>query len=336
MIIDTNVPLFSIIVPVYNVKEYIEITIGSILEQTIRDFEILAIDDGSTDGSGDMLDIIALTDARVRVFHQPNSGVSAARNLGLDKARGKWIVFVDGDDALRLDALEILRDCISRNPNADLIGYCYSKTTNIIPNNLKKPNIEITYNELSDDCSTKASFGALNHQMVWTETFCREILGDLRFEPIKNGEDVLFCNGIGLKANKYIAIDAQLYFYLTRGNSAREQDLIWTQHRHYEHEIAYNGILQNLVKCKKDIDNKWLKRWVTQLLQYKPQVWKFNKTTQQKFLNNQRSLLRNVEHLLSLPIYLKIWIKIATAINSRFYYKITAMWPIKIYSKLKR
>ena len=91
MIIDTNVPLFSIIVPVYNVKEYIEITIGSILEQTICDFEILAIDDGSTDGSGDMLDIIALTDARVRVFHQPNSGVSAARNLGLDKARGKWM-----------------------------------------------------------------------------------------------------------------------------------------------------------------------------------------------------------------------------------------------------
>lgn len=91
-------PIISIIVPVYNVEKYLHCCIHSILAQTITDIEVLLVNDGSTDSSGTICDEYAKSDSRVRVFHKENGGVSSARNLGLDKATGKWIMFVDSDD----------------------------------------------------------------------------------------------------------------------------------------------------------------------------------------------------------------------------------------------
>ena len=91
-------PIMSVIVPVYNTEQYLHRCIDSILTQTYTDFELLLIDDGSKDKSGDICDEYALKDSRIRVFHKENGGVSSARNLGLDNAAGEWITFVDSDD----------------------------------------------------------------------------------------------------------------------------------------------------------------------------------------------------------------------------------------------
>lgn len=91
-------PKISVIVPVYNVEKYLHRCIDSILAQTFTDFELLLIDDGSTDGSGAICDEYATKDNRVRVFHKENGGVSSARNLGLDNMRGGYLTFVDSDD----------------------------------------------------------------------------------------------------------------------------------------------------------------------------------------------------------------------------------------------
>jgi glycosyltransferase involved in cell wall biosynthesis len=90
--------MISIIVPVYNTEKYLDQCIQSILSQTYTDFELLLIDDGSTDSSGAICDRYAEQDSRVRVFHKPNGGVSSARNLGLDNAKGEWVTFCDSDD----------------------------------------------------------------------------------------------------------------------------------------------------------------------------------------------------------------------------------------------
>lgn len=90
--------MISIIVPVYNTEKYLHRCVDSILEQTYTDFELLLINDGSTDSSGAICDEYAMRDSRVRVFHKENGGVSSARNLGLDNANGEWIAFVDSDD----------------------------------------------------------------------------------------------------------------------------------------------------------------------------------------------------------------------------------------------
>lgn len=97
-------PKISVIVPVYNTEKYLDCCLQSILSQTFTDFELLLINDGSTDRSGEICDEYAKWDERVRVFHKENGGVSSARNLGLNEARGEWIAFVDADDELPKEA----------------------------------------------------------------------------------------------------------------------------------------------------------------------------------------------------------------------------------------
>lgn len=99
-------PIVSIIVPVFNTEKYIDRCIKSILNQTFSDFELLLINDGSTDTSGEICDEYAKKDNRVRVFHEKNKGVSSARNLGLDNSKGEWITFCDSDDWVESNWLE--------------------------------------------------------------------------------------------------------------------------------------------------------------------------------------------------------------------------------------
>ena len=100
--IDTKV---SIIIPVYNVEAVLERTINSILQQEYRNFEVLLINDGSTDSSGKICDYFAAIDSRIRVFHRKNGGVSSARNVGLKNAAGEYIVFIDSDDVVEANFL---------------------------------------------------------------------------------------------------------------------------------------------------------------------------------------------------------------------------------------
>lgn len=100
-------PKITVIVPVYNVKEYLPRCLDSILMQTFTDFELLLVDDGSTDCSGMICDDYALKDSRIHVFHKKNGGVSSARNVGIDNACGEWITFCDADDYVSPDWLNI-------------------------------------------------------------------------------------------------------------------------------------------------------------------------------------------------------------------------------------
>lgn len=105
-------PLISVIVPVYNAEKYLHRCIDSILNQTYAYFELLLIDDGSSDRSGNICDEYALKDGRVRVIHKKNGGVSSARNLGINKADGEWITFVDSDDWVESEYLKnFTQDC---------------------------------------------------------------------------------------------------------------------------------------------------------------------------------------------------------------------------------
>ncbi len=107
-----SVPAISIIIPVYNVEPYLARCLNSVLSQSFTDFEILLIDDGSTDASGKICDEYASRDERIRVFHKENGGVSSARNVGLKEAKGEWIYFVDADDEVLPDGLQALVDGI--------------------------------------------------------------------------------------------------------------------------------------------------------------------------------------------------------------------------------
>ena len=109
-----NNPLISVVVPVYNTEQYLHRCIDGILSQTYTNFELLLIDDGSSDGSENICDKYAEKDPRVRVFHKENGGVSSARNLGLDNANGEWVTFVDSDDWISEDYFSFFcNSCLS-------------------------------------------------------------------------------------------------------------------------------------------------------------------------------------------------------------------------------
>lgn len=109
-------PKVSVIVPVYNVEKYLSDCIDSIMSQTFTDFELLLVDDGSTDSSGQICNKYAKIDARIKVFHKSNGGVSSARNFGLDKAEGEWICFCDSDDIIKSEYLSsMVNNIVTKN-----------------------------------------------------------------------------------------------------------------------------------------------------------------------------------------------------------------------------
>lgn len=112
---------YSVIIPVYNCINSLELCVQSILDAQIRDVEILLIDDGSTDGSSELCDVLAVKHAAIHTIHQKNSGASAARNHGLAEANGKWILFADGDDLLDSNALCSLLNASDQWTDADLV-----------------------------------------------------------------------------------------------------------------------------------------------------------------------------------------------------------------------
>ena len=116
-------PKISIVVPVYNVEDYVERCINSILIQTLEDFELILVNDGSTDNSGDICEDYAIGDSRIKVIHKANSGLSDARNAGIDISTGDYIGFVDSDDYIEDNMYELLyRACIDNNINLSMCG----------------------------------------------------------------------------------------------------------------------------------------------------------------------------------------------------------------------
>lgn len=116
-------PEISVVVPIYNVFSYLQKCVESVLVQSFEDFELLLIDDGSTDGSGELADKLAVDDARVKVFHKTNGGLSDARNYGVKHAIGKYVTFIDSDDWIEESYLEYLYSLLVGN-DAD-ISTCY-------------------------------------------------------------------------------------------------------------------------------------------------------------------------------------------------------------------
>lgn len=122
-------PLVSVIIPVWNTAEPVKKLIKQLFGQSYRNIEIIAVDDGSSDDSLRVLEKLAETDQRLKVVHQENAGVSAARNRGIELAKGKYLIFVDSDDGVGTDFVEVLVEAMEKNPDATLAltGKRYNK-----------------------------------------------------------------------------------------------------------------------------------------------------------------------------------------------------------------
>ncbi|MGL5650089.1 MAG: glycosyltransferase family 2 protein [Clostridium sp.] len=211
----------SVIIPVYNVKSYIVETLESIYNQTLKEFELILIDDGSTDGTYEILKEYEGRYENIKLLKQENSGPSIARNKGLKVATGEYIVFVDSDDLLPEDSLEY-RYNIAREKEADVVICGTAKTEdgeNMIP--LQRHMFEDGYRVLGKDSDILWALGPCN------KIFKREILEGLYFpENINYAEDQVFMINSFLNAKKIYATKKVVYYYRMRstpGESLTQQ-----------------------------------------------------------------------------------------------------------------
>ena len=206
----------SVIIPVYNAGKYLRACLDSVINQTHKNIQIVAVNDGSTDNSGEILDEYAENYKNIKVFHTENRGVCAARNMGLDNADGEWIAFLDADDYLALNAIEILY--------SDGIKY----NADILSGLLKEGVEESVFCETAETCVWTGLEGiekALEDDR-FTYSSCaklykREFIKDVRFvEGRKIHEDSYFVFCALLKKPMFVVKDAYIYNARTNENSA--------------------------------------------------------------------------------------------------------------------
>lgn len=232
-------PKFSIIVPVFKAEKYIKRCVDSILAQDNQDWELILVDDGSPDRSGEMCDGYCDQDKCIRVFHKSNGGVSSARNLGLEKAVGDWVLFVDADDTMEHQALSTIAEVVERN-SIDLVLYSINEVT--CKKNIFRHQYPLTPNSIYDRQDVEQQmlpFACQSSSFVnspCNKVYRRGIIekNQIRFQMRVMGEDWLFNVEYLQCINSAIYIDISLYNYMRNGESATsryipEQFQLWTE-----------------------------------------------------------------------------------------------------------
>jgi len=215
----------SVILPVYNVEKYMDCSLQSICGQTHQNLEILLIDDGSTDGSLKKCEEWAAKDERIRIYHQENAGASAARNKGIELATGKYIMFVDADDWIEKNMLEVLY-AVAESKNASA-ACCILQEDSDIPTD---ENINATGKESGAKvkfCDNKVESG-LALLSVWgpvCKLYRKDVIGDCRFEDYKVAEDLLFNTNVicSERFERCVLVEYPFYHYIIYPGSAMKK-----------------------------------------------------------------------------------------------------------------
>lgn len=208
--------LISVIVPVYNVEKYLARCVDSIIAQTYSNLEIILVDDGATDRSGLICDEYAQKDSRIRVIHKENGGLSDARNAGIEASNGQYLCFIDSDDFVDAEILEILYRLILDN-EADIsvcgIRNCYDSGKVLQCNEIKQLQFSGT-EALRNILEGKDLFGSICNKLIRID-LCHEH----RFLKGKTYEDAFFIPELFLRAEKVAATTQPLYNYWHRSDS---------------------------------------------------------------------------------------------------------------------
>lgn len=196
-----TLPLISIIVPVYNVKDYLSKCLQSICGQTYKNLEIILIDDGSSDGSGELCDLFAQRDGRIKVIHQANAGQSAARNRGLAVAQGEFLGFVDSDDWIEPDMYEFLY-CLLKENEADIsiCSHCRDKDGRSVAKYASGKQFVFT----RDEGIRALAVDKHIRNYVWDKLYKRCLFSDIAFPLNRIFEDIAISYQVFYKAENIV------------------------------------------------------------------------------------------------------------------------------------
>ena len=210
---DKEQPLISVIVPVYNVEKYLKKCVNSITSQTYENLEILLVDDGSTDLSGQICNEFEKNDARIKVIHKKNGGLSDARNAGLDRAKGQYYAFIDSDDYIQDNTIEIMLNAVKKNKSeisvCNMIRFLEEGETVQF---YCPTNHEVLY-------QGNQRYKTLNQPSVCNKLFEAKLFEGIRFPKGKYYEDTFVYHEVLYRANSIVLTGTDSYWYLSREDS---------------------------------------------------------------------------------------------------------------------
>lgn len=238
--------MISVLVPVYNVEKYVSKTIESILRQTYTNFELILVDDGSTDLSGKICDDYAKTDNRIKVFHQMNQGVSVARNTALKQSSGDYVIFIDADDIINEHMLERMKWYIEEY-KCD-VATCKMEIRYTNGKRIVKPDFKVCDVLTSEKAMEKINFSDGMTASFGDKLFKAELLKNFHFEEgVVIGEDYGGLWDILKKAENIVRCPEVFYYYIQRSDS-----------------VSYRGytdksikVLENYRKIKNEAKNRY-------------------------------------------------------------------------------
>ena len=216
-------PLISIVIPVYNLEKYIAKCLNSLQQQTLSDFEVILVNDGSTDKSLSVCEEFVEKDSRIVVITQENGGASKARNRGIEASKGKYIAFVDGDDYVEKDFLEKLYNAIQKhNSRISMCGLdCGAEFGETVPSPFSRnyiPN-SITGHDAAAYIGNNVPFG-----VVWNKLYEASIFDNISFQEGKTFEDELILHHLYGECDSIECVDEPLYHYVQRAGSKMKED----------------------------------------------------------------------------------------------------------------
>lgn len=221
---------FSILVPVYNVEKFLRESLDSIVAQTFKDFEVICVNDGSTDNSLEMLNEYANKDSRIKIISQENQGQGVARNNAIDVAQGEYLLFVDSDDFIDSNTLEVLYNKFQET-DVDIIQFDYAtckedgthKRVETFKKRLKKYfNYSIINNQIFNWHEIKKKNLEKMFLVVWDKAYKRSFIKDenIKFAPNKIGEDQIFSISSIFSTDKILYVNTPFYHYRMRLGSS--------------------------------------------------------------------------------------------------------------------
>lgn len=259
---------FSIILPVYNAEKYLKECIESVIKQSYQSWELIIIDDGSTDESINIYNSYTY-DNRIKIFCQRNAGVSSARNIGLDASQGKYILFLDADDLLESNALDLIYNDINENI-VDLLCYDYVMKSDCTYIPIKKSNMHgnyignkeinkiITFSVKQSQWHKKEWYG--NFRPVWSKCFNRDLIvkNNLKFkEELKYGEDMVFVLSCLVNSRHVRIINHCFYIYRDNIKSVMHTRKWVNSEQGILYFYAVENIVGNIVK-ESDLKDLWI------------------------------------------------------------------------------
>lgn len=237
--------LVSIIIPVYKVEQYLKRCMDSVLNQTYKNIEVILVNDGSPDNCPALCDEYAKIDSRVRVIHKENGGLSSARNVALDTVKGDYVFFVDSDDWLALDTLEVLNEYLEKDYDMISFQRTYLTEEKVVEKGSENAK-DMDVSQYIDE-----SFLGKYDFFVTTKIFKTEVFNNVRFLEGRNYEDLEIMHRLFLNMKKVVGLDYFLYYYW-KGNEGAITNTI-TMENIKDHYLSANEIYH---ACKKYLEDR--------------------------------------------------------------------------------